>query len=52
MNSQTFSGDKKAPMKSLLAKHEKKFIDSNVAKFPAWIEGYHLVMLQSELDIS
>ena len=45
MNSQTFDGDKKVPMKSLLAKYERKFIDSNVAKFPAWIQGYHLTLM-------
>jgi len=35
MNAQNFAGDKKVPMKSLLAKYERKFIDSNIAKFPA-----------------
>lgn len=45
MNNQTFRCDKKAPMKSLLAKHERKFIDGNVAKFPAWIQGYHLTLM-------
>ena len=44
MNEQNFSGDKKLPMKSLLAKYERKFIDKNVSKFPLWIEGYHLTL--------
>ena len=51
MNNQTFSGDKKVPLKSLLAKHERKFIDSNVAKFPAWIQGYHLTLMTIPLSI-
>jgi len=51
MNSQTFNGDKKIPMKSLLAKYERKFIDSNVAKFPAWIQGYHLTLMTIPLSI-
>ena len=45
MNKHDFDGDKKVPMKSLLAKHERKFIDSNIAKFPAWIQGYHLTLM-------
>ena len=51
MNSQTFNGDKKIPMKSLLAKYERKFIDNNVAKFPAWIQGYHLTLMTIPLSI-
>ena len=51
MNNQTFNGDKKVPMKSLLAKHERKFIDSNIAKFPAWIQGYHLTLMTIPLSI-
>ncbi|MCK5472951.1 MAG: CDP-alcohol phosphatidyltransferase family protein [Planctomycetes bacterium] len=51
MNSQTFDGDKKVPMKSLLAKYERKFIDSNIAKFPAWIQGYHLTLMTIPLSI-
>ncbi len=51
MNNQTFNGDKKVPMKSLLAKHERKFVDSNVAKFPAWIEGYHLTLITIPLSV-
>ncbi|MCK4913908.1 MAG: CDP-alcohol phosphatidyltransferase family protein [Planctomycetes bacterium] len=51
MNSQTFNGDKKAPMKSLLARYERKFIDSNITKFPAWIQGYHLTLMTIPLSI-
>lgn len=51
MNNQPFSGDKKLPMKSLLAKYERKFIDSNVTKFPAWIQGYHLTLMTIPLSI-
>ena len=51
MNNQTFGGDKKAPMKSLFAKYEKKFIDSYVAKFPAWLEGYHLTLITIPLSL-
>jgi len=40
-----FAGDKKAPMKSPLAKIERRFIDANVGRFPSWIETYHLTML-------
>ncbi len=44
MEQQNFSGDKKLPMSTLLAKCERKFIDSNVSEFPLWIEGYHLTL--------
>lgn len=45
MNSQSFKGDKKLPMKSLLADCEKKFIDANISKFPNWLQGYHLTLM-------
>ena len=45
MDNQEFGGDKKLPMKTLLAKYERKFIDKNVSKFPGWIEGYHLTLM-------
>ncbi|MBN1974276.1 MAG: hypothetical protein JW787_11595 [Sedimentisphaerales bacterium] len=45
MDKKVFGGDKKLPMKSLLAKFERKLIDTNVSKFPKWIEGYHLTLL-------
>ena len=51
MKAQNFDGDKKVPMKSLLAKYERKFIDSNIEKFPAWLEGYHLTLLTIPLSI-
>jgi phosphatidylglycerophosphate synthase len=44
MENRVFSGDKKLPMNSLLARQEKKFIDSYVKRFPNWIEGYHLTL--------
>ncbi len=45
MGKQAFGGDKKLPMKTLLAKYERKLIDANVDKFPNWIEGYHLTLM-------
>ena len=45
MPPQKFTGDKKAPMHSPLAKSERKLIDAWVPKFPLWIEGYHLTLL-------
>jgi len=39
-----FHGDKKLPLKSPLAKAEKRFIDYCVPRFPPWIEGYHLTL--------
>lgn len=45
MNNQTFGGDKKTPMKTLLAKYERRLIDKNVSKFPSWIQGYHLTLM-------
>ena len=45
MNNQSFGGDKKVPMKTLLAKYERKLIDKNVSKFPSWIQGYHLTLM-------
>ncbi len=44
MSDQAFAGDKKLPLNSPLARYERKFIDSTVSKFPAWIEGYHLTL--------
>lgn len=40
-----FAGDKKLPLTSPLAKIERKFIDTNVARFPRWIQGYHLTLM-------
>ncbi len=39
-----FHGDKKLPIRSLLAKPEKKFINYVVPRFPKMIEGYHLTL--------
>jgi len=50
MNNQEFGGDKKLPMKTLLAKYERRFIDKNVSKFPAWIQGYHLTLMTIPLS--
>jgi phosphatidylglycerophosphate synthase len=45
-----FGGDKKLPMRTLLAKYERKLIDSNVHRFPKWIEGYHLTLMTIPLS--
>jgi phosphatidylglycerophosphate synthase len=45
MSAEKFAGDKKLPMRTFLARWEKKFIDANVSKFPRWIEGYHLTLM-------
>ena len=45
MNAEKFGGDKKLPMRTFLARWERKFIDGNVSKFPRWIEGYHLTLM-------
>ena len=50
MNGETFRGDKKIPLKTLLAKYERKFIDKNVSKFPGWIQGYHLTLMTIPLS--
>lgn len=50
MSNQEFGGDKKLPMRTLLAKYERKFIDKNVSKFPKWIEGYHLTLMTIPLS--
>ncbi len=39
-----FQGDKKLPLKSPLAKAEKRLIDFLTPRFPRWIEGYHLTL--------
>lgn len=43
-HNRSFQGDKKLPLKSPLAKVERRFIDYWVPKFPRWIEGYHLTL--------
>ena len=45
MTTDTFAGDKKAPMRSPLAAVERKFINHYVGRFPRWIETYHLTLL-------
>ena len=45
MGDENFRGDKKAPMKTLLAGYERKLIDRNVSKFPGWLQGYHLTLM-------
>jgi phosphatidylglycerophosphate synthase len=44
-NTEQFGGDKKLPMKSLLAKHERTLIDKYIPKFPKWLEGYDLTLM-------
>jgi phosphatidylglycerophosphate synthase len=51
MGRQEFGGDKKLPMRTLLAKYERKLIDSNVHRFPKWIEGYHLTLMTIPLSV-
>ena len=42
---QEFHGDKKLPLKSPLAKVERRFIDCWTPRFPRGIEGYHLTLM-------
>jgi phosphatidylglycerophosphate synthase len=51
MDAKEFGGDKKLPMRTLLARYERKLIDSNVHRFPKWIEGYHLTLMTIPLSI-
>jgi len=51
MDNNQFRGDKKLPMKTLLASYERKFIDSNVQRFPNWIQGYHLTLMTIPFSI-
>jgi phosphatidylglycerophosphate synthase len=50
VSDENFRGDKKAPMKTLLAKYERKLIDKNVSRFPGWIQGYHLTLMTIPLS--
>ena len=45
MDNHKFDGDKKLPMKTLLADYERKFVDANLARFPPWLQGYHLTLM-------
>lgn len=44
MTEETFKGDTKLPLKSPLARGERRFIDWLTPKIPRWIEGYHLTL--------
>jgi archaetidylinositol phosphate synthase len=50
MNTDTFQGDKKLPLKSPLARAERALIDKLVPLFPKWIEGYHLTLMTIPLS--
>lgn len=50
MSKQKFTGDRKMPMRSLLAAPEKRFIQFLTPKFPKWIEGYHLTLVTIPLS--
>lgn len=41
---QSFQGDRKLPLKSPLAKAEKRLISYLTPRFPRRIEGYHLTL--------
>jgi phosphatidylglycerophosphate synthase len=45
MADQEFTGDRKAPLRSPLARGERWLIDHFVHRFPRWIEGWHLTLL-------
>jgi phosphatidylglycerophosphate synthase len=45
MNKESFAGDKKLPMTSLLAGPERRLIDYWAPRFPRFIEGYHLTLM-------
>lgn len=45
MSEKEFKGDKKAPMRSPLAKAEKRLIDALTPHFPQWIQSYQLTLL-------
>ncbi|MBN1516183.1 CDP-alcohol phosphatidyltransferase family protein [Candidatus Sumerlaeota bacterium] len=45
MTQETFAGDRKAPMKSPLARVERRFIDASVHRFPPWLKTQHLTMM-------
>lgn len=44
MGKKEFAGASHAPMKSPLAKIERKFIDDNVHRFPDWVGSQHLTL--------
>ena len=45
MTPDSFTGDRKAPMRSPLADLEHRLIEAWAPRFPRWIEGYHLTLL-------
>lgn len=45
MANEPFRGDKKLPMKSALARYERRLIDANIGRLPNWIQGYHLTLM-------
>ena len=45
MGDQLFRGDRKAPLRSPLARSERWLIERAVGRFPLWIEGWHLTLL-------
>jgi phosphatidylglycerophosphate synthase len=51
MDNREFRGDKKLPMRTLMAEYERRFIDKNVSKFPKWIQGYHLTLMTIPISI-
>ncbi|RJQ45828.1 MAG: hypothetical protein C4534_03945 [Gaiellales bacterium] len=40
-----FKGDQKLPLRSPLAKAERRLIDRLIPKFPRWLQGYHLTLM-------
>lgn len=45
MSASQFTGDKKLPLRSPLARIERRFIDALTPRFPRWIEGWQLTLL-------
>jgi archaetidylinositol phosphate synthase len=45
MSTGTFTGDKKVPLRSPLAKIERRVIVALTPRFPGWIQGYHLTLM-------
>ncbi len=45
MHKNTFTGDKKLPLKSLLANPERAFVQWLTPRFPGCLQGYHLTLM-------
>lgn len=45
MDTGVFTGDKKVPLRSPLAKIERRIIVALTPRFPGWIQGYHLTLM-------